>query len=214
MLKLPQIHTNDEKANAIIAWYLNRNILGLVQSEVMGYESIMGKEAQEDDPDFWDAVSGFFPENYPAEKMGKAFLGLQALLQSEYEFVPELAMEYVMYSLINGRIEIADGLGIKTLEPIPFGRDYVVKVLQEEYPGVSEISGSEEGILTSWQEKMESLEDLHDYENIYFWDFDFLLLDSITEDELLASPVLERLGIGNIGDGSKKFVLPPEWMQG
>ena len=37
--------------------------------------------------------------------MGKVFLGLNALLESEYEFVPEFVMEYVMYSLIKVRLE-------------------------------------------------------------------------------------------------------------
>ncbi len=35
MLKLPQEHTDDEKANGIIARYLNENILGLVNDEIV-----------------------------------------------------------------------------------------------------------------------------------------------------------------------------------
>lgn len=97
MLKLPRKYTDDKKADALIAGYLSRNILGLVQNEILDYEKSQGKEAQEDDPVFCNAVRGFFPEHYPAEKMGKAFLGLKALLESEYEFVSELVMEYVMY---------------------------------------------------------------------------------------------------------------------
>ncbi len=118
MLKLPQTHTDDEKANGIIARYLNGNILGLVNDEIAGYESIWKKEAREDDPDFCETVRLFFLEYYPVKKMGKVFLGLWALLESEYEFVPELAMEYVMYALIQERIETADGLGKETLGPI------------------------------------------------------------------------------------------------
>jgi len=45
MRKLPQIYTDDEKANAIIAWYLNRNILQLVQDIIINYEAIHDKEA-------------------------------------------------------------------------------------------------------------------------------------------------------------------------
>ncbi len=115
MLKLPQKHTNDEKANGIITQYLNGNILGLVKNEIEDYEEVREKEAREDELDFCEAVSVFFPEHYPFEKMGKAFLGLQTLLESEYEFVPKLAMEYVMYSLIQARIEAADSIGIKSL---------------------------------------------------------------------------------------------------
>ena len=43
------------------------------------------------------------------------------------------------------------------------------------------------------REKLEKLEDLHYYENVYFWDIDFLHLDFFTEEELLASPVLEYM---------------------
>lgn len=118
MLKLPQKYTNDEKANGIITQYLNGNILDLVKGEIVDFEESREKEACEDDPAFCKAVSMFFPEHYPFEKMGKVFLGLYALLESEYEFVPELAMEYVMHSLIQAWIGITDSLGIKTLEPI------------------------------------------------------------------------------------------------
>ncbi len=100
MLKLPQEHTDDEKANGIIARYLNGNILGLVNDEIVDYEYIRKKEVWEDDLDFCETIMLFFPEHYPVEKMGKVFLGLRALLESEYEFVPELAMGYVMYALI------------------------------------------------------------------------------------------------------------------
>ncbi len=65
--------------------------------------------------------------------MGKVFLELKALLESEYGLVPELIMEYVMYSLIKARVETADRLGIQTLEPISYHRDYVVKALCGEY---------------------------------------------------------------------------------
>lgn len=38
MLKFPQKHTEDEKANGIIARFLNGNILGLVKDEIADYE--------------------------------------------------------------------------------------------------------------------------------------------------------------------------------
>ncbi len=44
-------------------------------------------------------------------------------------------------------------------------------------------------------------------------DFDFLQLELFSEEELLASPVSEFLGIENIGDRSRKFVLPSEWLE-
>lgn len=80
----------------------------------LNYEASRGKEAQEDVPDFCNAVRDFFPEHYQAAKMGKALLGLKALLDSEHEFVSELVMEYVIYSLIQMRLENADRLGMRT----------------------------------------------------------------------------------------------------
>lgn len=214
MLKMPQQHTDDEKANAIISSYLNQNILDMVQDEITEFEEIERREASEDDPVFWDAVSSFFPEGYPEEKMGRVFLGLRALLESEYEFIPELVMEYVMYRLITYRIEISDDLDLSTLEPIPGERDYVIRVLKEEYPETTaeETDDDDMGFI-SWQEKLEQLEDLHYYEEVYFWDMDYLQLDFFTEEELANSPVATYLGIDNIENRSHKFILPPEWMK-
>jgi len=81
-------------------------------------------------------------------------------LKSEYEFVPELAMEYVMYSLIQARIEIVDDLGIETLEPIPFQRDYIMGVLCEEYSDEPKTSDDGEDIFISWREKLERHTDI------------------------------------------------------
>lgn len=81
--------------------------------------------------------------------MGKVFLGLQAFLESEYEFIPELAMEYVMYSLIQARIGAADEFGIKTLDSIPNQRAYVISILRKEYPDEPEVSDDGEDLFIS-----------------------------------------------------------------
>lgn len=216
MLRMPQQYTGDEKANEIIAKYLNGNILDLVNDKLEEYEDIQEKEAEEDDPDFWESVSEFFPYNYPESNMGKVFLGLKALLESEYEFVPELAMEYVMYRLIQNRIHIADDIGMITQEPLQAERDYVIRILKEEYPDKEDLAEGEEededGFF-SWKEELERLEDLHYYEEVYFWDTDYLCLDYFTEEGLRNSAVSEFLGISNIGDRSRRFEVPPQWLE-
>ncbi len=212
MLKMPQEHTCDARANAIIAWYLNRNILGMVTDVIMEYENRQGVTVEDNDPCFWEEISEFFPENYPEEKMGKIFLGLKELLESEHEFVPELAMEYVMYQLIEARIHISDELEIDTLDPIPVERDYVIEVLKKEYPEASPGENEEEAFI-NWREKLEQLEDLHYYEDIYFWDLDYLQLDYLTESEIQNSPVSKFLGIDNIGEKSRKYVISPDWLK-
>ena len=145
--------------------------------------------------------------------MGRHFLGLKALLESKYEFVPELVMKYVIHSLIQARLENADMLGMHTQELISCQRDYVVKALRRAYPDEwVYLDDGEDLVRLSWREELERIEDLHYYEDTYFRDFDFMLLDSHTEDELLDSLVSEYLGIENIGDGGGKFMLPPEWL--
>lgn len=122
-------------------------------------------------------------------------------------------MEYVMHSLIRAWLGITDSLGIKALEPIQVQRNYIISVLRKENLDMPETSDDEEGLFIGWWEKLEMLEDLHYYEDVYFWDFDFLQLDLFTEEELLASLALKYLEIENIGDKSRKFVLPPEWLE-
>ena len=53
MQKLLPLHMNYEKADVIVQ-YLNQNIPGLVWNEIMDYENSYVKEAQENNPDFWN----------------------------------------------------------------------------------------------------------------------------------------------------------------
>ena len=39
MLKLSHKYTDDKKADALIVWYLSRNILELVRNEIVNYET-------------------------------------------------------------------------------------------------------------------------------------------------------------------------------
>ncbi len=94
------------------------------------------------------------------------------------------------------------GWGEETLESISEHRDYVVKALRKKYPDTPEMADGGEGIFITWREKLERLEDLHYYETIYFWDYDFMQLELFSEEQLLASPVSEFLGIENIGLGA------------
>ncbi len=56
-------------------------------------------------------------------------------------------------------------------------------------------------------------QDLHHYEEIYFWDTDYLFLDEFTETELKGSAVSEFIGIDNIEDKSRKFEIPAGWLR-
>ena len=71
MLKLPHKYTDDKKADALIAWYLNRNILELVRNEIVNYETGRGKEAQEDG--FLQCGTGVFSRELSGCKNGEGF---------------------------------------------------------------------------------------------------------------------------------------------
>ena len=73
MLKLPHKYTDDKKADALITWYLSRNILELVRNEIVNYETGRGKEAQADDFDFCNAVRDFFQRIIRLQKWGRLF---------------------------------------------------------------------------------------------------------------------------------------------
>lgn len=122
-------------------------------------------------------------------------------------------MEYILYHVIYNEVwqvdqineDMEDGLfddlmddpffeGIEdeevtTVERIPEpDRAIVLKALAVE----AEME-EEEGITA--EDLIESYEDLREYENICFWDMDFVLLDEITEDELVHSDAAKFLGI-------------------
>ncbi len=79
-------------------------------------------------------------------------------------------MEYVMYALIQERIETADGLGEETLGTIPDQRDYVVEALRKEYSDTPETSDGGEDIFITWQEKLEAGGSAL-LRNYLFWEF-------------------------------------------
>ena len=134
-------------------------------------------------------------------------------MKAKKEYVPELPMEYILYHVIYNEVwqvdqineDMEDGLfddlmddpffeGIEdeevtTVERIPEpDRAIVLKALAVE----AEME-EEEGITA--EDLIESYEDLREYENICFWDMDFVLLDEITEDELVHSDAAKFLGI-------------------
>lgn len=46
MLMLPHKYTDDKKADALIASYLNRNIMKLVRNEIVNYETSRKRSAK------------------------------------------------------------------------------------------------------------------------------------------------------------------------
>ena len=55
---------------------------------------------------------------------------------------------------------------------------------------------------------MSLIEDLEMYADSYFWDVDFQLLDTLTENEIKKSPLNKAMGI--MSDCPQRYILMPD----
>ena len=234
MLRLPSI-PQDEQAAAIVKEFINNRLIRMMEDIILdevafsmafsgGIPEDLGKKPMDEVIDIDELMQNmefaknvslsYLPENYPIEKANREFLGLYKLLKAKNEYVPELPMEYVLYSVIQNAIwqvdminqDTEDGLfdelmddpffeGIEdeeytTIELIPEPeRSIVLKGLERE---AEEDFGPEDLIL--------HYEDLREYKETCFWDVDFALLDDIDEDSLIHSDLAKILGIGERQD--------------
>lgn len=204
MLRFPGEFVSDEKADEIVRNYLNQRLIGMMDDIILMYEAGGYNAIGENDNAFVKYVSIYFPESYPREKIGKSFLGLYALLTVEDNFVPELAMEYAMYAVIQSVIEECEDTGISTIIEMP-EREYVLSKLKEDYTDVGDDDLKAEDVLRDY-------EDLNEFIEHCFWDVDFLLLDDYTEEELKNSPLNDMLGI--LDDKQENtFDVPTTWLE-
>ena len=205
MLRFPMAFSSDEKADIIVKKYLNQKVIdimnGIMQLYVDGgYDAI-----KEDDEEFQERIELYFPRIYPKDMMVSKFLGLYALLKSEEEFVPELVMEYLMNGLIETQIEILTDCGIELTEPVP-EREYILEIFKKEYGDITDI---EIGKISA-VDMLAQFEDWSGYLDVYFWDTDFLLLDTYTEEAIRNSEVNKQFGIVD-NKKDNRFIIPKEW---
>jgi len=214
MLRLPAGLMYDKKANEMVERYAQQRILGIVKDVMMDYASDDIDTIRRDDKEFIAYVSMYFPPHYPRSKIGDTFLGFYALLEAEDTFVPELVMEYVMASLFETFIEEADALNLSTVERINAeDREYILSKLIEECEEMSDDSdGISAGARKVAEERLNAIEDLREYEDLYFWDTDYALLNDFTEEALRASEMNKELAIG-LRPNDNVFVIPKEWYQ-
>ena len=228
MLELP-LQLMDAEANKIVLHFVNERLLAIMRSiildEVISYmdtaESFDYKAAMDNfdelvdiesliyDMDFAKNISlMFLPEHYPINKANYNFLGLYKLLKAKKEYIPELAMEYVLYRIIDEQVEGLAILKEASLEeilevcpdfnaedaetytntitmPEPY-RTTVLNAIQKENPDFSE---------DEIEETINLFEDISEYGKTCFWDYDFLLLERFTEDELRNSDINAMMGI-------------------
>lgn len=205
MLKLPYPVFEDKNDERIVVEYISGRLLGLLKDALFCSMVERIEDLEENDEDFQDYIALYFPRSYDRNKMVKTFSGLYALLQSQDEFVPELAMEYLMANLIMGKLEEYKEMGMEELMVEPMEKHaYIIGKLHEIY------DGNEDEFGISAEEIMNQIENLQEYLELCFWDMDYALLDECSEDELRDSPLNEILGIG-LKEDEDKFIVPPEW---
>ena len=227
MLKLPP-QIKDEKANEIITRFVNKRLLDLMQEIILdevswnlvltgqlngedlaakSFDELVDIESLIYDMDFAENISmTYLPDNYPIEKANYNFFGLFKLLKAKKEYVPALAMEYILYHIIYGAVGEIDMIAeedwdeifdddpdfdteeeCSTVMNIPEpDRTVVLNAIRNENPDFSEeeIAGT-----------INLFEDLREYGSTCFWDADYSLLDKYSEEELRNSDLNDRMGI-------------------
>ena len=228
MLRLPPV-IFDKKANRIVSRFVNDRLIELMKKIMLdevvkdlfddtisvsvfaenGFNKIMDVDKLIYDVDFAKKISlMYLPYGYSIKKANYNFIGLYKLLKAKGEYVPELAMEYVLDKVIQSAIQdiedlkdmdwddilevdlsfdVEEAQKISTVMKIPEpDRTTVKKAIQSENPDFSE---------EEVEDTINMYEDLREYINSCFWDKDFLLLDKYTEEQLSGSELNDCMGI-------------------
>ncbi len=111
----------------------------------------------------------YFPPSISIEEGFREWHSLEKLLRSEGCYIPELSMEYMMFKLIDKALDE----DVK-LPPLP------TEARADLDP-----------------DEIEMFESLEDWLEVLFWDWDFMMLDELSEEELLTHPLAKELGIGS-----------------
>ncbi len=169
------------------------------------------------DKDFAENVSLLYlPDGFPVERANQEFFGLYRLLKAKKEYVPELVMEYILYHVIYDEVgqtdiineDTEDGLydelmddpffeGIEdeeytTVMPIPEpDRGKVLNAIREQYEGQYAPEEMDDKV----NYFINLYEDLREYDETCFEDTDFLLLDKMSQEEIIKSGLDEYMGI-------------------
>ena len=179
------------------------------EAAAKSFDELVDIESLIYDMDFAQNISmTYLPDNYPIEKANYNFFGLYKLLKAKKEYVPALAMEYILYHIIYGAVGEIDMIAeedwdeIFDDDPENFSED------EEEYSTVMNIPGSDRTVVLNAvrnenpdfseeeiEETINLFEDLREYGSTCFWDADYSLLDKFTEEELRNSDLDKRMGI-------------------
>ena len=231
MLELPN-PIGDEKADRIVGSFVNNRLVALMEEAIIDCAVTSGDIADGDyltaeeldlgrlmmsERFAYEVLLRYLPDWYPKSRANQMFFGLYRLLKAKGAYVPELAMEYVLYHLLEERIWVADMIGSgawndeaygdmelpfkrkygseapATVERIPKSDREIVKsfareIFKIEYNTDEELEEAAEWLVNQY-------EDLNEYIDVCFWDTDFEFLDEMTEDELMDSDINKEMGI-------------------
>ena len=156
-------------------------------------------------PDGYDIVKGLF-----------AFFSLYDLLKAKESHKPELIMEYILFHLIEGRLNLCKDMpeiysSIKHI-PEPTRSQMLAEMVQE-----LDVEDILEGYTS--EDMIKAYEDLDKYYDYCFEDFDGLLLDEMSESDMIKSGFADEFGINaketrvvNEYENIKFGIKLPEWM--
>lgn len=204
MLSFPDMFSEDEKADRICMEFVNNNLIAMLKDIRENFEEEFLPEEQTED-NFDAYLSGFFPEKFDGDRVD-LYEGLIGILEDQGMHTPNLLMEYLLAHAIDAKImrmQLEGNGSTKILLPKK-ERAYVRKVFRQEC-----LAYVEDDPTTSYDDYfnmcMDQVEDVEQYLESCFWDFDFQLLDEMSIEELEHSPLNDMLGIG-LEEGNTFFL--------
>ncbi len=201
MLSLKDYSTDHEDANKIIERFVSGRILEIIQFELnmfeFGHIEDILKLKADDKTLFYGIIDDISPKNVGMEEANEAFLSLVQLLLSDQELEASMLQNYQLYKIIGRYCDIADGMGHDLSKRFPKEERKIVQKALEEMEDETECTASD---------LLENFENIENYQDICFEDWDFLQLDKMTFDELKTSRANEVLGM--IGEGETLSLKP------
>lgn len=184
MLRFPIRFIEDDKANDIVEKYLNQRIVDAMNEIVSEYGGVGVTEIDFADMEFAETISQYFPEKYALKDMNLTFWALRDFLMQEEQDIPTLIMEYLLNMIIEEQAAMIEGTEGRFIEQMP-ERDYCIAKLAEDLDDES----------MSAEEIIRDYECLKVYEEYYFWDIDFAMLDILSMDQIKELSENKELGI-------------------
>lgn len=227
MLKLPSVP--DGEAGEIIKRFISDRLAGIMANRMADClaDSLIIKSATDDDveliprdelvaslnsrkleelkddPFFAEETARYAPRNYPSDKACADFISLYKLLMVEKEYVSELPMEYILFRIIGSEIDSIDMAAESFDEDINDPEDKPTTILHIPEPGRSVVlKALEEDADEEFtaENQIRYYEDLCEYPETCFWDFDFEMLNFAPEGMLNESTLGKYMGLSRRGD--------------